>query len=191
MTPCTLSLAPNSKQTTQSTFTTTIPTHIETLSKPARNWKLFWRPTPANVPETLCGNTQFAHPRTGLQDVLGNGGFIRSPSAEYNVCISQRGSAGGAGKLWFQKESLNRIHSLYIPERVCRRCWKLLVSWEGPQQNTHFVHPREGLQGVLENYGFPRSPSAEYTVCTSQRGSADGAGKFWFHREPLGRIQSL
>ena len=70
-----------------------------------------------------CPNTngRIVHEHVRLE----NGRAIGSTSTECTFCTPQRRCRGEAGKWQAYREHLNRMHSLYSPERVQRRGWKM------------------------------------------------------------------
>ena len=61
------------------------------------------------------------------KNMVQNVGFIWNHIIKCTICISQRGSRGGAGKCWYYMESYCKMYNLHLPKKVQRRCWKMSV----------------------------------------------------------------
>ena len=90
-----------------------------------------------------------------------------------------------------RQESYYKVYSLHLPERVQRRCWKMSVLYGIVQKSVQFASPREAPEEVLENVAFIWHRIIKCTVCISQRGSREGAGKCRFYMASYYKEYSL
>jgi hypothetical protein len=175
-----------------------------------RGWKT------AGLYNLLQQNAHSVLPIEGAEERLDNCKVIAVTSTECTHCSPQRVQRRGWKMAGLYKLPQQNAHSgfpregaeerlengrviqvtstectFWIPQRGCRRGWKMAGLYKLPQQNAHSGFPREGADERLENGRVIQLTSTECTFCTPHRGCRGEAGQLQGYSSYLNRVHTL